>query len=112
MTVRKFEPVSVYRVTRSSNGVEDTEVLSLAMTTACLYEDIKNPLALKEFYREYTNFARLRFNYTPMIYEISKSSDGYSLNSRGFDLRIIDSIENGRESISFLTYFVNSAVRV
>ena len=112
MTVRKYEPVSVYTVARSSNGIEETEVLTLLMNTGCLYEDIKNPLALREQYREYTNFARFRLAYTPLVYQIAQSSDGYSFNSRGFDLRIIDSIENGKESISFLTYFVNAAVRV
>lgn len=112
MTVRKFEPVSIYKVTRTSNGVEETEVLSLLFATACYYEDIKNPLQLKEFYRQYTNFAKLTFNYSPKIFEIAQSNDGYSFNSRGFDLRTIDAVENGRESITFLTYYANAGVRV
>ena len=112
MTVRKFEPVSIYTVTRSSNGVEDSEVLALLFTTACLYEDVKNPLQLKEFYRQYTNFQRLTLNFSPQIYQVSLSNGGYSFNSRGFDLRIIDSVENGRESITFLTYYANAGVRV
>ena len=112
MGIVKYEPASIYTVTRSSNGVEETEVLALFMTTACTYEDIKNPLDLKEFYRIYTDFAKLTFNYTPGIYQVAQSNGGYSINSRGRDLRIIDSVENGRESVTFLTYFANSVIRV
>ena len=101
MPVRKFEPVSVYLITRSSNGVEESEVLSLVFKTACYYEDIKNPLALKEFYRQYTNFQRLTFNYTPKIFEIGLTNGEYSFNSRGFDLRIIDSVRTGESPLAF-----------
>ena len=113
MPVRKFEPVSVYLVGRGSDTYSDnTETLTLVFKTACYYEDIKNPLKLKEFYRQYSNFQKLTFNYTPKIYEIALTNGEYSFNSRGFDLRIIDSIENGRESITFLTYNANAGVAV
>ena len=113
MTVRKFEPVAVYLVTRGSDAYSDNrETLTLVFNTACLYEDIKNPLALKEFYRQYTNFQKLTFNYSPKIYEIALTNGQYAFKSRGFDLRIIDSIENGRESITFLTYNANAGIAV
>ena len=113
MSVQKFEPISVYSVVRGANAYSDnTETLTLLFKTVCYYEDIKNPLKLKEFYRQYTNFAKFTLRYTPAIYNIAQSSGGYSFNSRGLDLRIIDSIENGRESITFLTYYANTGVAV
>ena len=113
MGITKYEPVGVYAVVRGSNQYSDnTETLTLLFNTMCLYEDEKNPLKLKEFYRQYSNFARLTFNYTPAVYRLAQASDAYSFKSRGYDLRIIDSIENGRQSITFLTYYANTGVAV
>ena len=91
---------------------DNIETLTLMFTTACFVRDIKNPLKLKELYRQYTNFLDLIFNYTPSMYNIAQSNGGYSFKVRGKDLRIIDAIENGRESITFLTYDANATVAV
>lgn len=111
MSVKKFEPVSVYSVVRGSNAYSDpTETLTKLFDTVCLLDDIKNPLKLKEIYREYTSFTRLIFNYTPAIYNMAQDSDSYAIVSRGKTLRIIDAIEYGRESIHFVTYTSNVGV--
>ena len=113
MSVNKFEPIAVYTVTRSADAFSDnTETLAFAFTTVGFFRDIKNPLKLKEFYRQYTNFLDIVVNYTPAMYNIAQSNGGYSFNSRGRDLRIIDAIENGRESITFLCYDANQTVAV
>ena len=113
MTVRKFEPVGVYTVVRGSDAVSDnTETLTLMFSTACFFRDIKNPLKLKELYRQYTNFTDLVFNYTPAMYNVAQGNGEYSFRVRGKDLRIIDAVENGRESITFLTYDANVTVAV
>ena len=111
MTIQKFEQVIVNRVTRNVDSFSDnTELLSLWFATRGHIHDIRNPLKLKEFYRQYTSFLDITLNYTPNTYLIGQDNSAYAFNVRTKDWRVIDAVENARTSITFLCYDANKTI--
>lgn len=109
--ITKYEPVGLYKVVRGADAVTDnTETLSLIYNTVGLVADIKNPLTLQERFRQYATFVNVTVNYTPGNYAAAQLIDDYAIGWRGKVFRVVDAVENMRESITFTAYDANVAV--
>ena len=113
MTVVKYEQVTLNSVVRTIDVNGETSIAATPLfDTVVQIVDLKNPLKLQEHYRLYTSFAHFIANYTPALYAAAQEVSSYSFNWRNFEWRIVDAVENGTDSITFLAYDASPYVNI